>query len=194
MTTDVAVVVLAGGEGARIGGGKPLRRLRGERLIDCALRQAAGWSDAVAVAVRDPVQVGAVEAPIILDEPKIAGPLGGLVAALRFAEDAGRAFVLTIPADMPFLPGDLPDRLSTEIGDQGCALASSGGHVHPVCGLWRTSALDDVGRYLAGERRSLKGFAELVGCVSADWPVEPVDPFLNVNTADDLARAEAMAG
>jgi molybdopterin-guanine dinucleotide biosynthesis protein A len=193
MRRDVAVVILAGGEGARIGGGKPLRRLRGERLIDCALRQAAGWSDAIAVAVRNPVQIGTVGAPIILDEPDIAGPLGGVVAALRFAKDAGRVFVLTIPADMPFLPEDLLDRLLIVIGNSGCALASSGGHVHPVCGLWQTSALDEVGRYLVGERRSLRGFAELIGHVSADWPVEPVDPFLNVNTAEDLARAEALA-
>jgi molybdopterin-guanine dinucleotide biosynthesis protein A len=194
MRNDVAVVILAGGEGARMGGGKPLRRIRGERLIDCALRQAAGWSDAVAVALRDPAQIEALDAPIILDEPDIAGPLGGLVAALRFAAEAGRGFVFTIPADMPFLPDDLLDRLLAEIGDRGCALASSGGHVHPVCGLWRTSALDDVGRYLVGARRSLKAFAALVGCVPVGWPVEPFDPFLNVNTEEDLGRAEALAG
>ena len=26
----------------------------------------------------------------------------------------------------------------------------------------------------------------------ASWPVEPVDPFFNVNTADDLAEAERL--
>ena len=48
------MVILAGGEGSRIGGGKPLMRLAGERLIDRALRTARGWSDLIAVAVRDP--------------------------------------------------------------------------------------------------------------------------------------------
>ena len=57
MSEDVAVVILAGGEGTRIGGGKPLRRLAGERLIDHALRTAHGWSNMVAVAVRDPGQM-----------------------------------------------------------------------------------------------------------------------------------------
>ena len=42
-----AVVVLAGGQGSRIGGHKPLRLLSGERLIDRAVRQSRRWSDLV---------------------------------------------------------------------------------------------------------------------------------------------------
>lgn len=193
MSEDVAVVILAGGEGTRIGGGKPLRRLAGERLIDHALRTADGWSNMVAVAVRDPGQMEWVNAPVIADEPNIGGPLAGLVAALRLAAKSGRAFVLTIPADTPFLPLDLLDRLRSEIAEGNCALASSGEQLHPICGLWRTSMLDQVATYLAGERRSLKGFATLIGFREVEWPSEPFDPFFNINTADELARAERRA-
>jgi molybdenum cofactor guanylyltransferase len=193
MRADVAVVILAGGEGRRIGGGKPLRRLAGERLIDRALRSANSWSDLVVIAVRDPVQVDWVNAPVITDERGIAGPLAGLAAALRFAAQSGARFVLTIPADAPFLPSDLLDRLHCEIGHVSCALASSGGQLHPACGLWRTSALDQVGTYIAGERRSLKGFAGVVGFREVAWPSEPFDPFFNINTADELAQAEPRA-
>ena len=117
MRHDVAVIVLAGGEGVRIGGGKPLKTLAGERLIDRALRTAASWSDQIAVAVRDPAQVEWVNAPVVTDEPEIGGPLAGLVAALRFAAHSGRELVLTIPADTPFLPADLLGRLRSEIGN-----------------------------------------------------------------------------
>lgn len=193
MRDDVAAVILAGGEGQRIGGGKPLRRFAGERLIDRALRSASHWSALVAVAVRDPIQVGSVNAAVILDEANIAGPLGGLVSALRLGAGSGREFVVTIPADMPFLPQDLLPRLAQEIGDCGCAIASSGGHLHPVCGLWRVAALGRVGEYLAGGRRSLKGFVTLVGHVEVAWPAAPDDPFFNINTADELAEAERRA-
>ena len=194
MRSDIAVVILAGGEGSRIGGHKPLRQLAGQRLIDHALQQAAAWSDLVAVAVRDPQQVGPITVPVIIDDPDVAGPLAGLISALRFATETGRAFVLMIAADMPFLPNDLLDRLALAIGKCACALASSGGHVHPVCGLWRTSALDRLDEYLASGRRSLKGFAQTIGCREAEWSVGPLDPFFNVNTADELARAERHAG
>ena len=193
MRHDVAVIVLAGGEGVRIGGGKPLKTLAGERLIDRALRTAASWSDQIAVAVRDPAQVEWVNAPVVTDEPEIGGPLAGLVAALRFAAHSGRKLVLTIPADTPFLPADLLGRLRSEIGNCSCALASSGQQIHPVCGLWRTSVLKQVRSYLAGTRRSVKGFAELVGFREVEWPSEPFDPFFNINTEGDLARAEPRA-
>jgi molybdopterin-guanine dinucleotide biosynthesis protein A len=193
MSSDVAVVILAGGDSRRIGGGKPLRQMAGERLIDRALRSAQSWSTMTAISVRDRAQVGPVDAMIITDEPNIAGPLGGLISALRFGSESGCDFVLTIPADMPFLPPDLLQRLVSKIGDCGCALASSGGHLHPVCGLWRTCALDHVGTYLSGEKRSLRGFASLIGRREVEWSTAPFDPFFNINTPDDLAEAERRA-
>ena len=190
MRDDVAVVILAGGEGKRIGGDKPLRILAGERLIDRALRNAFRWSTLVAVAVRDPAQVEPVAVPAIADRHDIAGPVAGLLSALRFGAELDCRQVLTIPADMPFLPPDLVSRLRLAIGEIGCALASSSGHVHPVCGLWRVSALDRSEEYLASGRRSLRGFAELVGCVPVDWAAEPFDPFFNINTAQELTEAK----
>jgi molybdopterin-guanine dinucleotide biosynthesis protein A len=190
----IAVVVLAGGEGRRIGGSKPLRVLRGERLIDRAVRFGRRSSDLVAVAVRDRGQVRSVEAPIIVDEPNIAGPLGGLVSALFFGAKSGCEFVLTIPADMPFLPLNLLERLLKEIGQHGCAIASSGGHAHPVCGLWRTSVLDRVGEYLTTDKRSLKDFAARIGCKGVEWQSQPLDPFYNINTNEDFAEALRRAG
>jgi molybdopterin-guanine dinucleotide biosynthesis protein A len=187
--TDVAVVILAGGEGRRIGGSKPLRRLEGSRLIDRALDLAWRWSNVVAVAVRCPSQGPSVGAELVEDEP-IEGPLGGLGAGLKFARANGCALLLTVPADMPFLPPDLLDRLTAAIGDFGCAMASSGGHPHPVSALWRASTLARLDDYVSSGRRSLKGFAGFVGAVEVEWPAGPNDPFFNINSADDLAEAE----
>lgn len=190
---DVAVAILAGGEGRRIGGCKPLRRFAGERLIDRALRQARQWSAVVAIAVRDEAQVGSVDARLIRDEA-VPGPLGGLISALDFAGAQGRALVLAIPADMPFLPDNLLEMLRANVGDRACALAASAGHLHPVCGLWRTAALDSARAYAAAGRRSLRGFAGDIGFATVEWPVGPRDPFFNVNTSEDLAAAVRAEG
>lgn len=188
----IAVVILAGGEGRRIGGEKPLRLLGGQRLIDRAEALAGQWSDIVAVAIRDPTQVGSTKYACISDLEGIEGPLAGLAAALRFAGDSGCEAVLTIPADMPFLPSDLLQRLSQAIGDAGAAISSSGGKPHPVCGLWRVSARDKLSNYLTSGQRSLRGFAETIGVEQVEWPTEPDDPFLNINSLDDLANAEGL--
>lgn len=186
-----ACVVLAGGKGVRIGGDKPLRTLAGRSLLARALEQAARWSDDVAVAVRDTGQLAGHPATALADDRAIPGPAAGLVSALRFARDRGADAVLTIAADMPFLPADLGARLAESIGEAAAALASSGGQLHPVCGLWRTSVLDQAPEYFAAGRRSLKGLAGTAGFVAVEWPAGAIDPFFNVNTAHDLAEAAA---
>ena len=170
------IVILAGGEGSRIGGNKPQRLLGGETLLDRALARARRWSGEVLVAAR--------EGGDIADDPEIEGPLGGVAAALALGGD-----VLTIPCDMPFLPDDLPERLRS---DAAVTVAASGGRLHPVCALWKAEAREGLPAYLATGRRSLTGFAEAVGCQAVDWPIVPVDPFFNINDKADLARAEAL--
>lgn len=179
-----AVLILAGGEGSRIGGGKPLRRLGGSTLLQRAIARAQGWSDEVAVAARDGAQVGEPGVPILLDPPGLEGPLGGLASALRLEGAA----VLTIPCDLPFLPDDLPERLAAALPGHAVALAASGGRVHPVCGLWRMDALAHLREYAASGRRSLTGFAETLGYAAVEWPE---DAFFNVNAPEDLAEAES---
>lgn len=185
----IAIVILAGGEGTRIGGNKPSRLLGGTSLLDWAIDYASGLSDTIAVAVRDQ-QFDEARVAIIRDDPTIEGPLAGLVAALRFAHNEGADAVLTLPTDMPFLPPDLADRLAEELTSNRAAIARSGGHLHPVCGLWLTAALDSVPEYLASGRRSLRGLAETVGYAAVDWPTDPEDPFFNINTSADLVESE----
>jgi molybdopterin-guanine dinucleotide biosynthesis protein A len=75
--------------------------------------------------------------------------------------------------------------------DADLAVATSGGRAHPVIALWPIALAEPLRQALArGESR--------VGAVVAgfrptfvDWPIEPVDPFLNVNAEADLAAAEA---
>ena len=182
-----AIVILAGGESRRMGGGKPLRVLAGRTLLDRAIDRARSWSDEVVVAARDSAQLGGAEVKALIDPPGLEGPLAGLASALRVA----RPVVLTIPCDMPFLPDDLPDRLAAALPGHRAALAASGGHVHPVCGLWRTDALANVRGYAASGRRSLIGFAQSIGYAEVEWAG---NPFFNVNSPEQLAEAEARLG
>lgn len=188
----IAIAVLAGGDGSRIGGKKPLIRLGGKTLIERAFQQAREWSNTSIVAVRSPEQLGEFQFPWIADAAGIDGPLAGLAAALEWACRQGAEALLTIPCDMPFLPNDLAHRLLEEVGDLGAAVASSGGELHPVCGLWRNAAIYEFPGYCASGHRSLRGLAEQVGFREVEWPAGPPDPFFNINSQADLAAAEAM--
>lgn len=186
----VACVILAGGEGRRMGGAKPQRLLGGKPLLDRVIEMASTWSDTVAVSVRSREQYVPGGTATIEDVQEIEGPLGGLVAALRFAAERDADAVLVAPADMPFLPGDLRERLEPALSCSAAAIASSGGHLHPVCGIWRTECTAHVPEYLATGKRSLRGFAATVGAAAIEWDGEPADPFFNINSPEDLAAAE----
>jgi molybdopterin-guanine dinucleotide biosynthesis protein A len=167
-----------------MGGSKPLRLLGERTLLDHAIERALGWSDTVAISARDPDQVGHSQLAVLLDPPRLAGPLAGLAAARQLGSD----FVLTIPCDMPFLPGDLPSRLAAVLPGHAAALVSAAGRLQPVCGLWRTGALDGIEAYEASGRSSVVGFAREIGFATAELEVGAVD---NVNTPDELAAAAA---
>ena len=182
---SLAILILAGGEGRRMGGAKPFRLLGGSSLLDRAMRRARSWSEEVAVAVRDPGPFVAVDLPCLEDAPGLEGPIAGLASALRLRGD----LVLTIPCDMPFLPDDLPERLEAALPGNAAAMAGSAGRPQPVCTLWRKAALVRIHEYASTGRRSLIGFAESVGFTTVEWPESTL---FNVNSGEDLRRAESM--
>lgn len=187
--TDIAVVILAGGAGRRIGGNKPGQRLNGQRLIDIADSYGRETDLPYAVAVRSHGQIANLDALKILDA-EIEGPLGGLVSALDWAGRQGAKATLTLPCDMPFLPQDLLDRFKQTGGrlDQPIVAASCG-RVHPVCALWPVSCLGAIRRYAELGQRSLIGALDLFEAIVVEWSDLAGDPFMNVNTPDDLHNA-----
>ena len=192
MIETILVVILAGGEGRRIGGGKPERRLAGKALLEHAIAKAASYSQAVAISAGMGAHLPRGDYTIIHDQGDVQGPIAGLMAALKFALAQGSDHVLIIPCDTPFLPEDLPQRLDEALGDANAAVARCAEQLHSACSLWRTEAGDLLPEYLAQGRRSLIGFAEMAGYVAVDWPSSDADRFMNINTADDLSRAEQM--
>ncbi|WP_068874256.1 MULTISPECIES: molybdenum cofactor guanylyltransferase [unclassified Phenylobacterium] len=195
MRGPVAVVVLAGGEGRRMGGGKPLRTFGQTTLLGQAIARARRWSPIVAVAVRARDQIaGDIDAPVLLDDPSIPGPAAGLASAFAFAAGANTARFLTLPCDAPWLPDDLLERLDAALGDEGVAVASSLGWLHPTCALWRTDCARRLPAYLA-TGASLRGFAADCGMIQVEWEPGPDgDPFANANTPEDLAALQPGAG
>lgn len=170
-----------------MGGGKP-HRLLGERsLLDRAVERARSWSKTVAISVRDRGQVGAVELPLVFDPPCLAGPLAGLAAARGLA----CARVLSIPCDMPFLSDDLPGRLAAALAGHAAVLASAGGRLHPVCGLWTAEGLVGIEEYAASGQTSLVGFARTIGFAVAELEDAAAE---NLNTPAELAAAAARLG
>jgi molybdopterin-guanine dinucleotide biosynthesis protein A len=105
--------------------------------------------------------------------------------------------ILSAPADTPFLPADLVERLyaARERAGAEIAVAATGDRVHHAVALWPVSLREALRRALLEEDvRKVSAFIARYRNVAVDWPVEPFDPFFNVNRPEDVALAEAMMG
>jgi len=187
-------VILAGGLARRMGGGDKAMRLVGGRTVlqHLLARLTPQVGEVVVNANGDPARFAPV--PVIADTmPGNPGPLAGVLAGMEWAAAHGPAMrrILTVPGDAPFIPHDLAARLQQAGGD-GIACAASGGRTHPVIALWPVALRDQLRRFLETGERKVGKFT--TGAAVIEWPADPVDPFFNVNTPDDLEEANRLYG
>ena len=189
-------LILAGGQARRMGGGdKPLLRLGGRTLLErvvARLEPQCGAGLALS-ANGDPARFSGFPGPILPDPlPDQPGPLAGILAGLEHAAAQGIARMVSVSGDAPFLSEDLVARLHAVAPETGIALAASGERQHYTIALWPTALRGALRDYLERGERRVGGFIARHGAAVASWPVEPADPFLNVNTPADLAAAEGL--
>ena len=194
-------LVLAGGLARRMGGGDKARiRVGGktilERVLACLKPQCTRL---IINANGDPARFADTGLPVVADSvPDFAGPLAGILAGLDWA--AANApnceWLLSAPGDCPFLPKDLAARLHETRAATGLPLACarSGEWRHPVVALWPVKLREDMRHALIDDGlRKIEIWTARHGIAIADWPATPIDPFFNVNTPEDAARAETLA-
>jgi molybdopterin-guanine dinucleotide biosynthesis protein A len=191
-------VILAGGQATRFGGlAKGLERVGGERIIDRVAHALRDATDDLLLVANDPSAASWLPGVRVERDARPGlGSLGGLHAALHHAGNA----VLVAAWDMPFVPAALLHRLR-RLGDGADAAVPESGSrrgLEPLCAWYGPNCLAAIERALDADDRRVIAFFDAVriarlpaGEVSAYG--DPEWMFLNVNTPDDLARAEAYA-
>lgn len=196
--------VLAGGESSRYGSPKALATVGGERIIDRVVAALREVTPDVIVSANEPALFDDLGLPIYPDAREGLGPLGGIYTALLRAREAGRPGILAVACDMPFPSLPLLTRLRhTAFGpdaDADLALPASRGRrgFEPLFAAYRTTCLPAIDTALAEGDRRMIGFHEQVAVRTIPLDVveslcDPKRAFLNVNTPEDRARADAMA-
>jgi molybdenum cofactor guanylyltransferase len=194
-------LILAGGLARRMGGGdKALIRIGDATILERTLaRLAPQCAGLIINANGDPARFAPYGLPVVADDiPDFAGPLAGILAGLDWAA-AHRpdiAWLVSVPGDCPFLPRDLVARLHAARATAGTPLAcaKSGDWRHPVVGLWPVALRADLRHAITAEDlHKIEVWTARHGVAIAEWPTEPVDPFFNVNTPEDVAAASRFA-
>ncbi len=201
MTNNLPGVLLAGGLARRMGGGdKPMRQIGGRTILERVIaRLKPQCSELILNANGDPARFARFDLPVISDTVEnFPGPLAGILAALDWVATSRPdvSLVLSAAADCPFLPRDLVARLHQAFREQDAqlAVAASDGQSHPVIGLWSVALRDELRHALVQEDvRKIDRWTARYRLATVTWPTEPLDPFFNANTMDDITEADRLA-
>jgi molybdenum cofactor guanylyltransferase len=183
--------VIAGGHGSRIGGEKAMVELGGRPLISYPLAavEAAGLEPLV-VAKADS-ELPPLRCTVIREDREPRHPLCGILAAL---EQAGHRPVVAVGCDMPFLEAPLLAWLAAR--PEPLVVSGVAGRRLPFPGRYQQSLREPLERALAEERSMRDTLAALSARLLAGPELaafgDPERICFNVNTREDLARAETL--
>ncbi len=198
---NVVAVILAGGEARRMGGGdKCLLEFGGQTLLDWILaRISPQVRTTILNANGDPARFAGFGLTVVPDMVEESlGPLLGILSGLTWvAENVPDAqWVVTVPGDTPFPPGDLVDRFMGMASGPGVEVvcAVSGGRTYPPCSLWKVDLAGELRDAVIRDRiLKIDEWTESRRIEWVEFETGAVDPFFNVNSPEDLRRAEAFA-
>lgn len=204
VTSDqVTGLVLAGGQGSRMGGvDKGLQVFHGQPLAWHALqrlRQQRGLNVAGCMvnANRHLDTYRQWEVPVCPDTMTgYAGPLAGFLAGLSACPTR---WLLTVPCDSPLFPLDLLERLATATEHDGTDIAVAVGpdetgqlRPQPVFCLMHTRLLPSLQAYLDQGQRKIDAWTtqHRASLVPFDRPQDHPRAFFNANTLSELRALE----
>lgn len=208
--TGTVGIILAGGQATRMGGAdKGLLPLGDGVLLDHVIGRLAPQVAGLALnANGDPQRFARFGLPVVADSiADFPGPLAGVLAGLDWAAAQGAELVVSVAADTPFFPADLVARLMAEAEGQEHPLvlaatprgkeertrsmSRSGLIRHPTFGLWPVALREDLRAALEGGLRKVVLWTGKHDGREAIFDADS-DPFFNVNTPEDLTRAQAL--
>jgi len=194
----VAGAIIAGGPAKRLGGvAKPFLTVGGLSIAtrQLELLRAAGLARVFVVA-NDAAPWSSLGVGVVPDLVGGVGPLGGVHAALSAADDCDA--VICLAGDLPFVAPALLAALRDRAPDAEVVAPKTAHGIEPLCARYARGLLPDVD---ARVRRGDLAVHALLERRAADWiagaELAALDAdgrsFFNVNTPEDLARADEMA-
>jgi molybdopterin-guanine dinucleotide biosynthesis protein A len=192
--TSLTGVILAGGQGSRMGGvDKGLQPFRGKAMVEHVVERFGPQVDELLInANRNADAYARFGFRVIADEIEgFAGPLAGFERGLAHAKGE---LVVTAPCDSPFLAQDLVSRLraALEANRADLAVAKTGDQAHPVFSLMRRSVHASLRDFLSSGQRKIDRWYGALAVVEVSFDDQP-DAFLNINTLDELAGLQGRA-
>lgn len=196
MAAPCTGVILAGGQNRRFEGqNKAFLHIGGKRIIDRLLEVYRQRFDQIVLVTNDPTAYMDVDALMVSDHYAVRSSLNGLHAGLYAA---AHEFAFFAACDTPFVNGSLIQHMLDKIErNKDLIIPSTSAGYEPMFAVYKKSCLPAMVWQLEHERLKIQGLFRKVRVKSvAEADLRQIDPdlvsFFNVNTPEDLKRAETL--
>ncbi len=191
----ISCIVLAGGEGKRLGTEKAFLRIGGRVLIEGIVEKMRRIGDEVIIVTNSPQRYDHLEARLVGDVYPGKGALGGIYSGLRTAR---HDYGLVVACDMPFLDLRLLRYMILLSPGQDVVIPRIGGLTEPLHAIYSKQCLQPIERLLsAGRLKIIDFFPEVRVRYVEEQEIKLFDPqglsFFNINTPGDLEKARSLA-
>ena len=193
--SNILGVVLAGGKSQRFGEDKCQVKLGDKLLIDYILSEIIDEFKEVLLISNNKIKYNnSNKISLVEDTKRGLGPLGGILTAMKWIKENNRSYkwISTFPSDTPFFKKKILNNFLEEIKDYEGKLffINSNDTRHNIFGLWSIDLLESLEKDLDNGERKVEMWANKIGVKSINMKFENKDPFFNINTKEDLIKAE----
>ena len=194
---NILPVVLAGGKSKRFGEDKSQVKLGRKILIDYILSELIDEFKEILIVANDPIKhLSSNKIRKIKDFKKDLGPLGGIFTAMKWAKDNNKSYkwIASFPSDTPFFKKNILNNFFEKINEKESELffMTFNDKRHNIFGLWSTSLIDQLEKDLENGSRKVEKWANNIGVKTINMSFEKEDPFFNINTQEDLKKANKI--
>jgi molybdopterin-guanine dinucleotide biosynthesis protein A len=197
MSLSVAGAIIAGGPARRLGGvAKPFLTVGGRTIAERQLEILRATFPRVLVVANDPTPWASLGVEVVPDRVAGAGPMGGIQAALTATGDCDA--VVCVGGDLPFVEPALLAALRDRPDGAAAVAARTPLGLEPLCARYARTLLPEIDARLGAGTLAMHTMLEQIAVEWIDGSeLAALDPdgrcFFNINTPDDLRRADALA-
>ena len=194
---NILGTVLAGGKSQRFGEDKSQVKLAGKLLIDHMLTEIIDEFKELLIVSNNKISFhNSEKISIIEDFEKGLGPLGGVLSAMKWIKEKQKDYkwIATFPVDTPFFKRQILKDFIQNINFNESELffIKSNNTRHNIFGLWSINLLDKLEKDLNNGERKVELWANNTGVKIINMEFSNNDPFFNINTKEDLKKAEEI--
>ena len=194
---NILGTVLAGGKSQRFGEDKSQVKLAGKLLIDHMLTEIIDEFKELLIVSNNKISFhNSEKISIIEDFEKGLGPLGGVLSAMKWIKENQKDYkwIVTFPVDTPFFKRQILKDFIQNINfnESDLFFIKSNNTRHNIFGLWSINLLDKLEKDLNNGERKVELWANNTGVKIINMEFSNNNPFFNINTKEDLKKAEEI--